>query len=167
MVALRFIHVVFGALWVGMAVYTAVFLMPAIQEAGPNGGKVMMALQRRGILTVLPVLAVGTLVSGLWLYWRVSGGLTAGFLISGPGLAFGSGGLASIVAYGLGITTMRPAMLRVAALMQGLGSVSSEPDRQVRMADIQRLRGRAALTGRLVAGLLILAVSAMAVARYL
>ncbi len=166
-VTLRLVHVVFGALWVGMAVYTAIFLMPAVQDAGPDGGKVMAALQRRGIMTVLPVLALATLVTGLWLYWRVSAGFQSAYLTSGPGAAFGLGGLASILAYAVGMLTMRPTMMRVTGLSQRLGAAATEADRARLVTEIQRLRGRASLTGRLVAWLLVFSVSAMAVARYL
>ena len=73
-IVLRFVHVVFGALWVGMVVFTTFFLMPAIQEVGPDGGKVMAAVQRRGLMTVMPVLAIGALISGIWLYIRAAAG---------------------------------------------------------------------------------------------
>ena len=164
---LRLLHIGLGALWVGMAVFTTVFLTPAIQDAGPDGGKVMAALQRRGILTVLPVLAIGTIVSGFWLYWRDSAGFRPDFLQSGVGLAFGVGGLLSVIAYGIGITVLRPSMLRAAALSQGLGPETAEPERRARLAEAQRLRVRGAAAGRAVAGLLLLALAAMAVARYL
>jgi hypothetical protein len=163
---LRLLHVGLGALWVGMAVFTTVFMTPAIQDAGPDGGKVMAALQRRGIMTVLPALAVGTLVSGMWLYWRDSGGLRPEFVTSGVGLAFGLGGLASLVAYGIGMAVLRPSMMRAAALAQGMGGLS-EPERQARLAEAQALRARGAAAGQAVAGLLLFALAAMAVARYL
>ena len=166
-ILLRLLHVGLGALWVGMAVFTTVFLTPAIQEAGPDGGKVMAALQRRGIMTVLPALAIGTLVSGIWLYWRDSGGFRPDFMRSGVGLAFGLGGLASLVAYGIGIGVLRPSMMRAAALTQAMGSGLTEPERRVRMAEAQALQARGAAAGQAVTGLLLLALAAMAVARYL
>ncbi|MGH2376750.1 MAG: hypothetical protein ACREOC_16325 [Gemmatimonadales bacterium] len=165
--ALRLVHIVAGAVWVGMAVFTALFLVPAIQDAGPDGGKVMAALQRRGLLTVLPLLALGTLLSGIWLYWRASVGLHPGYVTSRVGLAFGLGGVAALVAYGVGITVMRPAMLRATALAQALGESTSEAEREERLAAIRRLRARGATAGRLVALLLLVAAAAMAVARYL
>jgi len=167
LILLRLLHVGLGALWVGMAAFTTVFLTPAIQDAGPDGGKVMAALQRRGIMTVLPALAIGTLISGFWLYWRVSGGLRPEFMRSGVGLAFGLGGLASVVAYGIGITVMRPSMLRAAALAQGMGPGLGEQERQARMVEAQALRARGAAAGRMVTGLLLFALATMAVARYL
>jgi hypothetical protein len=160
---LRLLHVGLGAIWVGMAVYTTVFMMPALQDAGPEGGKVMAGLQRRGIMTVLPVLALGTLLSGFWLYWRDSGGLHPGFLRSGVGLGFGLGGLAALAAYVIGIAVMRPSMMRAAALAQG----GDGADRAARAAQAQALRVRGAAASRLVTGLLLFALAAMAVARYL
>ena len=44
-IVLRFVHVVFGALWVGMVAFVTFFLMPALQAAGPEGGKVMAAVE--------------------------------------------------------------------------------------------------------------------------
>jgi hypothetical protein len=167
LITLRLVHIVLGVVWVGMVVFTSVFLMPAVQDAGPEGGKVMAALQRRGVMTVMPLLALGTLLSGAWLYWRASVGLQTAWITSRPGLAFGLGGIAAIVAYVLGVVVMRPAMLRVTALSQGLVSLGTDPERAERMGEIKRLRARGTLASRTVAALLIVAAAAMAVARYL
>ena len=164
-VALRLVHVVSGALWVGFVVLTTFYLFPSIQEAGADGGKVMAAMQRRGLMSVTPALALATLLSGLWLYWRVSGGFDSGFMRSGTGMTFGLGAAAAIIAYAIGMIVMRPAMLRAAALMQEGGSLPAG-DRESRLAEAGRLRKRGAGAGRMVAMLLLIAVAAMAVARY-
>jgi hypothetical protein len=166
LVVLRLVHVVFGAIWVGMAVFAALFLAPAVQDAGPEGGKVMAALQRRGIMTVIPVLGLGTLISGFWLYWRMSAGLHPGVITSRTGLAFGLGGLAALLAFALGMGVARPAMMRAGALMQSAQSGANE-ERQRLMAEVMRLRARSAVASRASAWLLIAAVAAMAVGRYL
>ena len=83
------------------------------------------------------------------------------------GLAFGLGGLAAIVAYTLGMTVMRPSMLKAAELGQSLGPATHADERQRVTAEVQRLRSRAAAAGRVTAYLLFFAVAAMAVARYL
>ena len=166
-IVLRLIHVVAGALWVGMVTFVTYFLQPALQEAGPEGGKVMAAVQRRGIMTVMPILAVATLVSGLWLYLRAAGGQHAEFGRSGPGMAFGLGGLAAIAAFLTGMTVMRPAMLKAVALAQSLGPSATPEERQRVGAEAQRLRTRAGVAGKAVNHLLFLVVAAMAVARYL
>jgi hypothetical protein len=165
-ITLRLIHIVFGAVWVGMAVFTAFFMVPAIQDAGPDGGKVMAALQRRGIMIVLPVLALGTMISGIWLYLRAAAGMHAEFARTPVGMAFGLGGLLAIVAYALGIAMVRPSMLRAAALSQSAATAKPEAQQALR-AEIVRLRARGARTSRLVGAMLILAAAAMAVARYL
>lgn len=167
MVAFRLVHVICGALWVGMVVFTTWFLMPAVRDAGPDGGKVLAALQRRGIMTLMPALAIATLVSGLGLYWRVSGNLGGNFATSPTGLAFGIGGVSAIVAYLVGIIVMRPAMMRSAALLAGMGATPGAPDTAGRMEEVGRLRARGAAAGRVVATLLLVSVALMAVARYL
>jgi uncharacterized membrane protein len=166
-IVLRLVHVVAGAIWVGMATFATYYLQPAIQETGPDGGKVMAAIQRRGVMTVMPILAVATLVSGLWLYMRAAGGQHAAFARSGPGLAFGIGGLAAIVAWLMGMFVMRPAMMKAVTLAQSLGPSASPQDRERVGAEAQRLRARASVAGKAVTHLLFLAVAAMAVARYI
>jgi uncharacterized membrane protein len=166
-ILLRLIHVVFGAVWVGMVVLATFFLQPAVQEAGPEGGKVMGAIQRRGLMTVVPILALGTIVSGLWLYLRAAAGQHAAFARTPVGMAFGLGGLAAIVALVIGMTVLRPSMLKAAALGQSLGASTAAEERQRVSAEAQRLRGRAEIAGRVTAYLLLFAVAAMAVARYL
>lgn len=166
-VVLRLVHVVCGALWVGMVFLSTFFLLPAVEDAGPDGGKVVAAMQRRGLMTVIPILAIGALVSGIWLYLRASAGMPAEFGRSRMGMAFGLGGLAAIVAWLLGMVVARPSMMRAMALPQSLGSSTSAEERQRVMNEVQRLRARSAASGRMTAYLLVFAVAAMAVARYL
>jgi uncharacterized membrane protein len=166
-IVLRFIHVVAGAVWVGMVVFTTFFLMPAVQEAGPDGGKVMAGVQRRGVMTLMPVLAIATLISGIWLYVRAAAGMHAEFARSPVGMAFGLGGLAAILAWLVGMIVLRPSMLKAMALAQSLGPSTSADDRQRVMAEAQQLRIRAAAASLATAWLLLFAVAAMAVARYL
>jgi hypothetical protein len=166
-IVLRLIHVVAGALWVGMATFTTYYLQPALQEAGPDGGKVMAAIQRRGIMTVMPILAVATLLSGLWLYLRAAGGQHAAFAQSGPGMAFGIGGLAAIAGWLTGMFAMRPAMMKAVALAQSLGPAATPEERQRVGPQAEQLRRRATVAGKAMTHLLFLAIAAMAVARYI
>jgi hypothetical protein len=166
-IILRLLHIVLGAIWVGIIVFNAVFLGPTVAELGPDGGKVMGALQRRGMMTFLPTIGLLTLLTGLWLFWIVSLGFDPAYLRSGPGHAFGTGGLLAIIGFLLGIAVMRPAMVRVMALAQGMAQVTDEATRAAHQGEIQALRARASTTGRVVAVLLVLATAAMAVGRYL
>jgi uncharacterized membrane protein len=165
LLALRLVHIVLGTLWVGMMVFTSFFLTPAARDAGPAGGKIMLALQRRGLMNVIPLTALGTLVSGIWLVQRVWGGMAA-LTASRVGLTFTIGGVAALIAFVLGITLVRPAMKRASALAEVVESARTDEERAAPAAEAQRLRARGATAGRVATWLLLLAVAAMAVARY-
>jgi len=162
----RLLHIVLGAVWVGFAVFVPFFLVPALQDVGPDGNKVMPALQGRGLVTALPIIALGTILSGIYLFWRVSGGFSPAYMGSHMGIALSIGGLAAIVGYAIGIVVVRPSMLRAVTLAQGLAAVTSESERAAQLATIGALRARGAAGGKLTAILLLIAATAMAVARY-
>lgn len=143
-VALRLVHVGGGAIWVGMMVFNVFFLGPAFAEAGPAGGAVAAALQKRRVMTITPIIALLTVASGIWLMIRVYGGR--------PGMALNLGAAATIVAFLMGIIVMRPAMMRA--------MTTTDP------AEAARLRARGAVLGKVVTWLLLFALGAMAVARY-
>jgi hypothetical protein len=163
---LRLIHIVTGTLWVGFGVFVSLMLGPALGEVGPDAGKVMVALQRRGLTTVLPLLALASTLSGLWLYWKTSGGLLSAFLASGHGLSLAIAGGLAILAYMLGILITRPAMMGVNAAMQRMAAATPE-ERERLLGEAARLRTRGGVSGKWGAVLLILAAAGMAVARYL
>lgn len=166
LITLRLVHIVLGSLWVGMALFSSFLLVPAFQDAGPDGGKVAAALQRRGMMTLVPIVAIGTLLSGLALLWIVSGHFSATYMRSPMGRTFSMGGGLAILAWMIGMVIMRPAMMQSTALMASLAS-AAEPERAAAQVRLGRLRARGAMSGKVVTALLLLAVSAMAVARYL
>ena len=79
----RIIHVLGGVIWVGSMFFVSVFLIPAMTEAGPDAAKVSAALNRRNWMVVVPVIALLTILSGLWLYWRASSGFNPAYMIEG------------------------------------------------------------------------------------
>jgi len=165
-VVLRVLHIVPGAIWVGMLLFNAFFLFPAIQESGPEGGKIMAGLQKRGLLTFIPTMAIVSMLAGLVLYWRVSGGFDAAYMGSRAGMAIGTGAVLSIVAFAIGMALVRASMMKAAGLMQAAATAAAA-DRDGMMAEASRLRSRAGSSGKLVAIMLILAATTMALARYL
>jgi uncharacterized membrane protein len=165
-IVLRFAHVFFGALWIGMMAFQVFFLMPALGEAGPDAGKVMGALGKRRIQVILPIFALITIVSGFWLFQRMAGGNMEALMATPMGKGFAFGGAAALLAFLIGIVVMRPAMMRSMKLMESMAS--APPDqRTTRSAEIQRLRDRGTLLGKVVTVMLLFTLAAMAVARYL
>ena len=157
LLAMRLLHIVLGVFWAGALIFNALFLGPAIRDAGPEGGKVMAALLRRRFLDIMPVVAALSIAAGIWLYWFQSGGFQPAYMRSRMGMTIGFGALAAVLAFGLGVGILRPAMLKAMKLSQDPAQLTAA----------QALRTRAVLMGRVVAALLGLAVAAMAAARYM
>ncbi|HEX9579827.1 MAG TPA: hypothetical protein VF970_01855 [Gemmatimonadales bacterium] len=165
MIVMRILHVGLGVFWAGALIFAALFLEPSVRAAGPEGGKVMQALLQRGFLNIMPVVAFLTIVSGIGMYSVVDPSFRM-WMFSGFHFALAFGGLVSIVAFVIGVFVMRPTVLKAGALAQAAAQVPEGPGREAQMAEAQRLRRRAAVLGRVVAGLLSVTVLAMAVARY-
>ena len=162
---LRFIHVLGGIFWVGAHLFTTFFLMPAFASAGPAAGPVMAGLQQRRIFTILPVVAVLTLLSGFRLMQITSGGFSAAYFDSPGGRVYAWGGVAAIAAFVIGMLVARPAAVRMGRLAAAAVSAPAE-DRERNAAELGRIRGRARASALVVAVLLIVAATAMATARY-
>lgn len=165
MIALRFIHVGLGVFWAGAMLFVAIFLEPSIRKAGPAGGAVMQQLQAARFATIMPVVALLTMASGFWMYFRL-GGSDPAFMASPTGMVLGAGGVLALVAFVFGMAFTRPAVVRLGEPAPQLAQ-AQPAEREALTAEMERLRGRLRAGGRAVALLLALTVVAMAVARYL
>lgn len=166
MLVVRLIHIGLGVFWAGTIFFFVIFLEPSVREAGPDGAKVMRGLFKRHYLNVMPVVAAFTILSGLVLYWRLSGGMNATWMASGYGSSLTVGGVAAVVAFVIGLVGMRRAALRTMALGAELQRAAEGPAREELLAQIEAQRNRARTSAHWVAGFLAIAVIAMAVARY-
>jgi uncharacterized membrane protein len=160
LIIVRLLHVISGVFWAGTMMFVAFFLFPSIRDAGPEGGKVVAQLTRRRFTEIVPVIALTSILSGLWLYWRASMGFGQPYMSSLAGMTYGTGGTAAILSLIIGMSIVRPSMKRAAELAS-----AGSPD-ESRMAQIQKLRKRAGTGGQVVAVLLLVAVAAVAVGRY-
>jgi hypothetical protein len=165
-IVMRIVHIFCGVFWAGTIFFIVLFLQPAIKASGPAGGQVMQRLVAARVLTIVPVFALLTVLSGLWLIWRVSGGGSAEWMGSRHGIALSIGGASAILGFALGLTVMRPSTLRAMAIGQAAQAAGGPPtpEQQAQMQALQK-RARSSAVG--VAHLLAIAVIAMAVARYL
>ena len=167
LILLRLSHILFGLLWVGMMAFTVIFLGPALRDAGPAAGQsVMAALQRRGLMLAMPLIALVTIISGIMLMYRLYPNMEA-FSATDMGQALMFGALAALTSFALGLVVMRPAMVKAGKLSQSLAAAPTDAERAELGARIQRLRARGSLTGWVAFALLLFAAGAMAVARYL
>jgi uncharacterized membrane protein len=162
----RVLHVGLGAFWVGTALFFAAFLMPAMRDAGPDAAKVAEGLMKRRFMQVIPAASMLTLLSGIYLYWRLSAGFSAAYMTTPAGATYLIGGSAAILAFAIAASIVRSAMLRAAELTQA-GMAAAPPERAAAMGQAQALRARAEAAQQWVAWLLVVAILAMAVARYL
>ncbi|MEZ4455834.1 MAG: hypothetical protein R2882_04655 [Gemmatimonadales bacterium] len=80
----RIVHVGGGVFWAGALFFTAMFLGPAMRNAGPAGGQVGSQIANGPFPRLMPVIALLTLLSGFYLIRVASAGFGAGYMGSGP-----------------------------------------------------------------------------------
>jgi uncharacterized membrane protein len=164
LLVLRLVHVLGAILWVGSGMLMVFFLGPALQSAGPAAGAVMAGLQRRKMMTVLPIVAILTILSGARLMQITSSGFSAAYFATGAGKTYAWAGLAGILAFLVGIIVNRPIMMRMARLNQQAGADPAA--REAIAPELKKLQQRAAVAGMVATVLLLGAAAGMAVARY-
>ena len=156
-----------GVFWVGAAVMIAGFLEPNARALGPDASKFMQRLVGQMRLTDYILLAAFlNVLSGIWLYWTISGGFQVAWIISTIGLTFTIGGLLAIVALIIGLVVTKPTLTRIGNLGQSI-QAGGGPPKPEQMAEMQMLQLRLRRAGRIGTTLLVIAVIAMSVARYL
>ena len=165
LIVLRIVHVLGGIIWVGIGIFMVFFFAPAMQSMGPAAGQVMGALQKRKFMTILPIVAILTLLSGLRLLMIVSGNFGPGYFQSPMGKTFAGAGVAAILAFVIGIVVNRPTMMKMGTLQQSMASDPVSKDKIT--AEIKKLQQRMAVVGFLVTALLLIAAIGMSIARYM
>ena len=163
---LRLVHILGGIFWVGSVLFTTLFLMPALALSGANPGQIMGALQRRGFMTVMPIVGLLTIGSGLRLLYVTSGGFSPAFFGTPMGRALSVGGNSAILAFLISIFVMRRGNMRSARL--GAELATADDTRRTSITrELSILRRRGMVASTIVVALLVVAASAMASARYL
>ena len=165
LIALRLIHVLGGIFWVGTGLFTAFFLLPVLKESGPAAAQVMMGLQRRKLLTWLPLSAILTILSGARLLMITSNGFSRAYFATAPGKVYSVAAIMAVVGFVLSLIVSRPGTARMSDLSSI--AVSDEINRDRIKAEIAALQKRVALSSTIAVLLLILSASGMAIARYL
>jgi uncharacterized membrane protein len=150
----RVIHVVAGILWAGVIFVLINAVLPVGRQYATEGAERWTALIAGRVGPISGIAAVFTVLSG---------GYLMAVLHSNDGTWGGTvlkiGAAAAVVAFLIGVTIARPAGLKLAAL--AAQSADTEAHQQ-----LTQLRRRVALSGRVVAALVAVAVLAMALFRY-
>ena len=167
MLILRIVHIVTGVIWVGSLFVVVVFVQPTAATLGQTAAPFMSELRRRRFVDVVFVDAVLTVIAGAWLYWRdwhtyPSFGEWVG---SGFGGSLTVGGLLAISGLVVAATVTRPTIGRLVALGKQVAESGSPPTPEI-AAQIGTLQRRLVVAERVSFSLVLLAVVAMASARY-
>jgi len=166
-VALRIVHIATGVIWVGSLFVVVVFVQPSAAALGAAGAPFMSELRRRRFVDVVFIDAVFTVVAGALLYWHdwhlyptfgdwigssFGTWLTVGALLAISGLA-----VAGVV--------RRPTIGRLVSLGKQVAESGGTPPPEAaeRIGVLQR---RLVVAERVSFSLVLLAVVAMASARY-
>lgn len=167
MVVLRVVHILAGVFWVGAALTTLLFIQPTARELGPAAGPFMMHLAGRKRLIDYVLSAAGlTVLAGLLMYWRVSGGLDPDWIASAPGISLTIGALCAIAAFAIGGSIVRPGIMATVAIGRAVAASGGAPTPE-QAAQMQAIQRRSIAAGKAIVPLLLVAVIGMAAARYL
>jgi len=160
MMALRIVHMLGGVFWAGSVFFISYFLLPSMQQAGSAAaGPVMLGLNQRKLFTIMPLVALISILAGFRMMQIVSGGFLTDYFWSSAGRWYAGSSVPVLFGFFVGVFIGRPAALTALKL--------GAEDREKHAAEIGRLQMRAALAMRFTASMLMLGVIGMAAARYL
>jgi uncharacterized membrane protein len=169
MVVFRIVHIVAGVIWVGSVFLFVVYVQPSAAATAPASAPFMSELlgKRRlvdGILTVAAISVVG----GLFVYWHDWHDYPSfgDWIGSTFGVTLTVGALCAIAAMAVAVLVTRPNIGRLLTLGRQVAESGAPPSPEV-AGQIGAIQNRLKVFARLSLGLLLVAVVAMASARYL
>jgi uncharacterized membrane protein len=158
LILLKALHVFLGAFWFGAVLVFTFFIEPAVRGAGPAGGAVIAGIMKRKYSQFVAAAAGLTILSGFGLFWMDSQAAGPEWMHSRPAMGYSVGAVAALSALIIGLFLVKPNAQKLGALM----AAGSPPP-----AEVNALFDKLQKGSRVVAALVIIALIAMAVARYL
>lgn len=165
-VILRLLHIGFGVFWAGSAISFAFFIGPAVKASGPEGVKFMQQLGRSKYPIVIMITAIITILAGFLLIWKLSGGFQSAWFSSNNARVVCAGGALSFIAFVIGFTVNRPAADKINAISNDIARAGGPPTAE-QMQQLMAQRKKLAVGTNYITVLLILAVIAMSIFRYI
>jgi hypothetical protein len=162
----RAFHVLFAAAWLGTTAFVYLLLSPALDDVGPPGAAVMAALGRRGISAIMASVGGLVVLSGIWLYWRLTGGFDPQSSATMTARVFGAGGAAGILALILGGAIVGRTAKKMTDLAATITATTDPAQRSAIVAEVASLKRRMSVWGKTVLALQVIALICMAIGHY-
>jgi hypothetical protein len=163
---LRAAHVLLAALWLGSTAFMVFFVMPALKETGPKGEPMMGAFARKGLNAFMAALGGIVVLTGFYLYWRLTGGFDPELSATRGAMVFGTGGIAGLISVILGGAVVGRKMKRMTDLGGKAMALPEGPERARLMGESNAARDGALAGAGIVLALQMVAVICMAVGHY-
>lgn len=166
LIILRLVHIVCAVFWTGSVLYLTGFVFPAVKALGPDGGKFMQQLSRTNKLPLVMNLAASlSILAGILLMERISGGFQSVWFGSPHGIVISIGGTLALIAYILGFAISRPTIMKIGTLGQKIAAAGGPPSAE-QAQKLLKLRNKLIGATNMVAVLLLGALIAMSIVRY-
>jgi hypothetical protein len=163
---IRVLHVVLAGAWLGAVMYNTFMLGPTVKQMGPTAAPVMAGLVRRGVVKYLASIGGTTVLTGIYLFWRFTGGFDPAASGSRAGIMFTIGALTGVIALILGGMVGGSAK-KLVDLGPRVANMSEGAERAGLMSTMEILRGRIETFGRIVTVLLLISMAVMALGHYI
>ncbi len=166
MIVLRFFHVVSAVCWAGGAIVFSQFVEPSVKATAPESQKFMQYLMnRRGFSKFMGIVSILTVVAGALLYWNDSMGFQSGWITSGSGIGFTIGAIFGISVAIYGNIAIGARAGRMQKIGQEIAAADGKPTPE-QLAELKELDEGMTRAGRVDFVLILIALIAMATARY-
>jgi hypothetical protein len=163
---IRAVHVLLAALWLGSTAFMVFFVMPALKETGPAGAPMMGAIARKGLNAFMGSLGGITVLTGFYLYWRLTGGFDPALSATHAAMVFGTGGIAGLISVIVGGAVVGRKMKRMTDLGGKAMALPEGPERARLMSESKAARDGGVAGTRIVLALQVVALICMAVGHY-
>ncbi len=163
---IRALHVLLAATWLGGVGFMVFFVMPALKETGPGAAPMMSAIARRGLNAFMGVLGGVTVLTGIYLYWRLTGRFDPALSATRTAMVFGTGGIAGILSVILDGAVVGRNMKRMGDLGGKAMALPEGSERGGLTNQLAAARDRAITGARIVLALQMVALICMAIGHY-
>jgi hypothetical protein len=164
--AVRALHVLLAAAWLGTTAFIYMFLSPTLDEVGPSSVTLVAAMGRRGLNALIASVGGLTVLTGFWLYWRFTGGFDPAASATMGARVFGAGGVAGLLALILSGAIVSRTAKKMTELAAKAGATTDAAQRTAITADVIALKRRLSVWGKTVLALQVVALVCMAIGHY-